>query len=60
VILTKNWKIAMLHVVLYWQKIYKIVLEKAFFFILWLFYLFLVFEWKNLKKALLRGENFYL
>jgi hypothetical protein len=41
----------MLHVVLDWQKIYKIVLEKAFFFILWRFYLFLVFLLKNLKNG---------
>jgi hypothetical protein len=40
VILSKFFKIAMLHVVLDWQKIYKIVLEKAFIFILCCFYLF--------------------
>ncbi len=41
-ILTKFLKIAMLNVVLDWQKIYEIVLEKAFFLILGRFYLFLV------------------
>ncbi len=41
-------KIAMLYVVLDWQKISKIVLEKAFFFIVWHFYLFLVLVSKNL------------
>jgi hypothetical protein len=48
VILTKFLKIYMLHVVFKWQKIYKIVFEKAFFFILWRFYLFLVLQLKNL------------
>jgi hypothetical protein len=44
VILTKIFlKIDMLHGVLDWQKLYKIVLEKAFFFILWRFYLFWFF-----------------
>jgi hypothetical protein len=32
----------MFHEVLDWQKIFKIVLDKAFFFILWPFYLFCV------------------
>jgi hypothetical protein len=50
VILTKFLKIAMLHVVLDWQKTYKIVSEKAFFFILWCFYFFLVPAWTNLKN----------
>jgi hypothetical protein len=49
--LTKVLKTAMLHVVLDWQNIYKIVLEKAFFFILWRFYLFLVLVLKNLKNG---------
>jgi hypothetical protein len=40
VILTNNFKIAMLHVGLDWQTIYEFVLEKAFFFILWRFYCF--------------------
>ncbi len=50
-ILTKFMKIEMLHVVFGWQKIYEIVLEKTFFFILWRFYLFLVFVSKNLKNG---------
>ncbi len=41
-ILTKFLKIAMLHVVLDWQKIYMTVLDKALFFSFWHFYLFLV------------------
>ncbi len=40
VIFTKFFEIAMLHVVLDWQNIYKIVREKAFIFILCRFYLF--------------------
>ncbi len=47
-ILTKFLKTAVLRVVLHWQKI---VLEKAFFFILLCFYLFLVPESKNLKNG---------
>jgi hypothetical protein len=39
------------NVVLDWQNIYKIVLEKAFFIILWRFYLFLVLVLKNLKNG---------
>jgi hypothetical protein len=49
----------MLHVVLDRQKISETILEKAFFFILWRFYLFPVFVSQNLKKALLRGETFF-
>jgi hypothetical protein len=49
VILTKFSKMAMLHVVLNWQKISKTILEKAFFFIVWHFYLFLVFVLLNFK-----------
>jgi hypothetical protein len=49
----------MLHVVFDWQNIYKIVLEKAFFFILWRFYLLFVLLSKNFKNDLLRGEIFF-
>jgi hypothetical protein len=49
VILTKFSKFAMLHVVLNRQKIYKTILEKAFFFIVWRFYLFFVFVLVNFK-----------
>ncbi len=59
-ILTKFLKIAMLRVVLDWQKIYETVLEKALSFRFWRFYLFLVLVSKNLKMALLRGEFFFL
>jgi hypothetical protein len=48
-ILTKFLKIALLHVVLEWQKIYKTILEKEFFFIFWCFYLFLAFVLINFK-----------
>jgi hypothetical protein len=41
----------MLRVLLDWEKIYKIVLEKALVFILWCFYLFLVLLWKNFKNG---------
>jgi hypothetical protein len=37
VFFTNFLKIAMLQVVLDWQKIYKAVLEKAFFFVFWRF-----------------------
>ncbi len=47
VILTKFLKIAMLHIVLDWQMIYKTVFVKAFFVFFWRFYLFLVFVSKN-------------
>jgi hypothetical protein len=43
--------IVMLHVVLDWQKVYKSILEKAFFFILCRFYLFLVLVLKNLENG---------
>jgi hypothetical protein len=43
-------KIEMLHLVLDRQNIYKIVLEKAFFFILWRFYPFLVTSVKKFEK----------
>ncbi len=43
------FKIAMLHVVLNRQKISKTILEKAFFFIVWRFYLFAVFVLINFK-----------
>jgi hypothetical protein len=49
VILTKCLQIALLHVVLDWQKIYKSILEKAFFLIFWCFYLFLAFVLINFK-----------
>jgi hypothetical protein len=42
-------KIAMLHVVLNRQKISKTITEKAFFFIVWRFYLFAVFVLINFK-----------
>ncbi len=48
-ILTKFSKMTMLHVVLNWQKISKTILEKAFFFIVWHFYLFFVFVLINFK-----------
>jgi hypothetical protein len=41
----------MLHVVLDLQKIYKIVLEKTFFFIFLAFLSFLVLVAKNLKRG---------
>jgi hypothetical protein len=50
----------MLHVVLDRRKISKTILEKAFFFILWCFYLFSVFVSKNLKNVFLSGELFFL
>ncbi len=59
VILTKFLKIALLRVVLDWQKIYKTILEKAFFFNLWCYYLFSAFVLINFKISLLRGENFF-
>jgi hypothetical protein len=49
VILTKFLKIALLHVVLEWQKIHKTILEKAFFLIFWCFYLFSIFVLINFK-----------
>jgi hypothetical protein len=49
VILTKFLKIALLHVVLDWQKIYKTILLKAFILIFWCFYLFLDFVLINFK-----------
>ncbi len=48
-ILTKILKIALLHVVLDWQKIYKTILEKVFFLIFWCFYLFSAFMLINFK-----------
>ncbi len=47
VILKKIVKIALLYVGWDWQKVYKLVLEKAFFFSLWCFYLVLVILSKN-------------
>jgi hypothetical protein len=49
-ILIKNLKIDMLRVVLDWQNIYKIVLDKAFFLILWRFYFFGFYVEKFEKK----------
>jgi hypothetical protein len=46
VILTKFLKIALLHVVLDRQKT---ILEKAFFYIFWYFYLFSAFVLTNFK-----------
>ncbi len=54
------FNLTMLNVVLNWHKISKTILEKAFFFILWNFYIFLVFVSKLWKTALLRGEIFFL
>ncbi len=51
VILTKLWKISMLHVVLDWQQIYKTVLKKAFILVFWRFHLYLVLVSKNLKNS---------
>jgi hypothetical protein len=51
VIWTKFWKLSMLHVVLDWQKIYKIVLEKDIFLYFVAFLSFLFFVWKNLKNG---------
>ncbi len=48
-ILTTFLKIALLYVVLNWQKIYQTILEKAFFFIFWCLYLFLAFVLSNFK-----------
>ncbi len=48
-ILTKSLKIALLHVVFEWQKIYKTILEKAFFLIFLCFYLFSTFVLINFK-----------
>jgi hypothetical protein len=45
------FKLAMLHVVLDRQKISKTVLERALSFIFWLFYLFGVFVYQNLKNG---------
>jgi hypothetical protein len=42
------------------EKIYKIVLEKPFFFILWRFYRFLVLVWKNLKNGPSERTFFFL
>ncbi len=55
-ILTKLLKIAMHHVLLDRQKIYKIVLVKVFFFILWHFY-FLGLVSKKLKNNF--SEQFF-
>jgi hypothetical protein len=48
---TQILKIAMLRVVLDWQKIDKTVSEKVFFFILWHFIFFMVLGLKNLEKG---------
>jgi hypothetical protein len=50
----------MLHVVLDWQEISKTILEKAFFFIFWRFYLFSVFVLINFKIGPSESENFFL
>jgi hypothetical protein len=52
------FKLTMLHAVLDRQKTTKTILEKAFFFILWRFYLFSVFVSQHLKTALLWGDFF--
>ncbi len=49
-ILTKILKSAMLYLVLDWQKGYKTVLEKAFFFILLVLLTFLVLVSTNLEN----------
>jgi hypothetical protein len=51
VILTKFLKIAMLQVVLDWQKIYKAMLEKALSLLFGLSVFFLVLVSKNLKNG---------
>jgi hypothetical protein len=51
VILITFFKIAMLHVVFDGKKLYKTVLEKTFFFILWRFYIFLVLVSEKLSKG---------
>ncbi len=43
------FKLTMLHVVLDWQEISKTILEQAFFFIFWRFYLFSVFVLINFE-----------
>ncbi len=52
------FKLTMLHAVFDRQKTSKTILEKAFFFILWRFYLFSVFVSQHLKTALLWGDFF--
>ncbi len=58
-ILTKNLKIDTLRVV-YWHKIYKIVLENTFSFFCGVSIFFWFLCRKVSKKALLRGENIFL
>jgi hypothetical protein len=60
VILTKFLKIAMPHVVLDWQKISKTILEKAFFFIFWCFYLCSVLVLINFKISTSEVKIFLL
>jgi hypothetical protein len=59
VILPNFLKIAMLHVVLDWQKIHKTVLEKAVFFILWHFYFFISLLSKNLINGPFERRFFF-
>ncbi len=59
-ILTKFSKIAMLHVVLNRQNISKTILEKAFFFIVWRFYLLMVFVLINFKIGPSEVNIFFL
>jgi hypothetical protein len=58
VILTKCLKIAMLHVVLYWQKIYKTVLERHFSLVFGVS-IFFGSCVKKFENGLLRGEIFF-
>jgi hypothetical protein len=51
---------AKLHVVLDGRKTYKTVSEKAFFFILWYFYLFWFLYRKIWKMTLLSDEFFFI
>jgi hypothetical protein len=51
------FKVDNLHVVLDRQKVYKTTLEKAFFFILWRFY---IFTFNNVKNGSSERLNFSL
>jgi hypothetical protein len=59
VIWTKFLKTAMLHVVLDWQQKYKTVLEKAFLFSFWRFYLLWLWCQQIRETIILRDENFF-
>ncbi len=53
------FKLTMLHVVLNRKKISKTIWEKAFFFILWCFYLFSTFVLIKFKISSSEGWNFF-